>query len=705
MAIRMAAARHITTMLTPEKQQLMPAVGRILVAALPLLALAAVGHAQIVLDPIEVIANPLPSELGIAQAASEGQVSRERIAARPSLRPGEVLETVPGLIVTQHSGEGKANQYFLRGFNLDHGTDFAIFVDGMPINMPTHGHGQGYADINWLIPGLLGGVQYRKGPYFAEEGDFSSAGAAHIEFRDSLDHDFLTVTGGSFGYGRGIGATSKRIAGATVLAAAEIEHYDGPWARPDDLQKLNALLRYTRGTSDNGFSLTAAAYGARWNSTDQIPQRAVTDGLINRFDAIDPTDGGTTQRYSLSARWAERDGNALTRANAYVIYSNLRLYNDFTYLLNDPLNGDQFKQSDRRFIVGGSLSRTYEHDLIGYKAETTLGVQTRYDNIDVGLFNTQQRNILSNVRQDGVNEASIGLYGQNTLHWTPWLRTTLGLRGDIFYGSDASDLSANSGTLARGIVSPKGGIVFGPFGPAEFYANAGTGYHSNDVRGATIALDPADRLTPAQRVPLLVRSKGAEIGSRVAISDTLQASAAFFVLDFDSELVFSGDAGTTEASRPSRRIGGEFNALYRPFPWVVLDLDAALTRARFTNFDPVGDRIPGAGTSVISAGAQFDKLGPYFGAIQLRYFGRRPLIEDNSVTSKPTLLLSARAGYRVTEGIELRLDIYNLLGSRSHQIDYFYASRLPREPLAGVSDVHFHPVEPTSVRASVTVTM
>jgi outer membrane receptor protein involved in Fe transport len=393
----------------------------------------------------------------------------------------------------------------------------------------------------------------------------------------------------------------------------------------------------------------------------------------------------------------------VTRANAYIIASDLRLYNDFTFFLRDPVNGDQFKQSDRRFVFGGALSREYRHTLFGSPAETTFGLQTRYDRIDVGLFNTAQRNILSVVRDDTVDEASTGLYAQNTLHGTPWLRTNLGLRGDVFYGNDRSNLAINSGSLTRGIASPKAGIVFGPFGDAEFYGNAGTGYHSNDVRGATIRIDPNDQVSALKRVPLLVRSKGAEIGSRVQIADMLQASAALFVLDFDSELVFSGDAGTTEASRPSRRIGGEINMLYRPLPWLVLDVDAAYSRARFTNSDPVGDHIPGAATSVVSAGAQFDKLGPYFGAIQLRYFGRRPLMEENTVTSKPTLLLSARAGYRLTESIELRLDIFNLLGSTAHQIDYFYASRLPGEPLEGVNDVHFKPVEPTAVRAGVAI--
>jgi hypothetical protein len=330
----------------------------VLAACASLLSHAAVAQVQ-TLERIEVVGSPPPPALGTAGAASEGEISREQIEARPVYRPGEIVETVPGLIVTQHSGEGKANQYFLRGFNLDHGTDLALFADGMPVNMRTHGHGQGYADLNFLIPELVSGIAYRKGPYFAEEGDFASAGAARIEYLDKLDRDVLAGTEGSFGFLRGLGATSRPLGDGSLLSAVELQHYDGPWERPDDLQKANGILRWTRGRRDDGFSLTAMAYGARWNSTDQIAARAVPSGDVGRFGTLDPTDGGNAERYSLSARWnqPQRDGQLF--AAAYAIRSTLTLYNDFTYFLRDPVNGDQFKQTDARTVVGAEVGRRW----------------------------------------------------------------------------------------------------------------------------------------------------------------------------------------------------------------------------------------------------------------------------------------------------------------------------------------------------------
>jgi hypothetical protein len=237
------------------------------------LAMLIAGSAQAqvtVLDRVLVTASPLPAMLGTADSASEGDVPRQQLEARPVYRPGELLETAPGLIVTQHSGEGKANQYFLRGFNLDHGTDLAITVDGMPVNMPTHGHGQGYADINWLMPELASGLTYRKGPYFADEGDFSSAGAVHIDYLDRLPSNLAELTAGSFGYARALAAAGAPLSGGTIIAAGELQHYDGPWTRPDDLNRFNSMLRYAKGDSENGVSLTGLAYGAHWNSTDQV---------------------------------------------------------------------------------------------------------------------------------------------------------------------------------------------------------------------------------------------------------------------------------------------------------------------------------------------------------------------------------------------------------------------------------------------------
>jgi hypothetical protein len=631
-------------------------------------------------------------------AASAMTISGAEVNARPFSRPGEALEAVPGLIVTQHSGEGKANQYFLRGFNLDHGTDLAIKIDGMPVNMPTHGHGQGYADINFMIPELIQSVNVRKGPYFADVGDFGSAGSLTIDYINRLPKNILETTNGTFGYHRALAAGSTAVGAGTLLAAVEGVKYNGPWEVPDNIRKLNGVLRYSQGTATDGFALSAMAYSNGWNSTDQVAQRAIDQGVIGRFGSLDPTDGGVSSRFSLSSNWAQSSEYGQSKINAYAINSSLRLYNNFTYFLDDPVNGDQFSQMDRRTVYGLDASHAFDVRVGGIETQTRIGLQTRGDDIRVGLFKTLQRETLSTVREDSVREGNVGLWADTTARWTDWLRTTVGIREDYFAGRVLSDTPANSGSAQASMTSPKAGIVLGPWYKTEFYGNAGYGLHSNDIRGATITVDPIDKVTPQDRVPLLVRSKGAEIGVRTKAVEGLTSSLAVFVLDFDSELLFVGDAGTTEASRPSRRVGMEWTNQYQVLPWVRLDFDLAYTRARFTDLDPAGNFIPGAPAWVAAGGMTVGGERGWFGALRGRYFGPRPLIEDDSVRSQASLIFNARAGYRFENGLRLQLDVLNLFNAKTNQIEYYYLSRLPGEPIGGVADRHVHPAEPLAVR-------
>jgi len=631
-------------------------------------------------------------------AASAMTISGADVNARPFSRPGEVLEAVPGLIVTQHSGEGKANQYFLRGFNLDHGTDLAISVDGMPVNMPTHGHGQGYADINFMIPELIQSVNVRKGPYFADVGDFGSAGSVVIDYANRLPKNIAELTFGSFGYRRALAAGSTAVGAGTLLAAFEGVGYNGPWDVPDNVRKLNGVLRYSQGTATDGFTLSAMAYSNGWNSTDQVAQRAIDQGLIGRFGTLDPTDGGVSSRFSLSGNLAGSSEYGQSKISAYAVNSSLRLYNNFTYFLDDPASGDQFSQMDRRTVYGFNASHAFDMRVGGIETQTRVGLQTRGDDIRVGLFKTFQRETLSTVREDSVREGNVGLWADTTARWTDWLRTTIGIREDHFAGRVRSDTPANSGNAQASMTSPKAGVVLGPWYRTELYGNAGYGLHSNDIRGATITVDPIDKVTPQDRVPLLVRSKGAEIGVRTKAVEGLTSSLAVFVLDFDSELLFVGDAGTTEPSRPGRRVGVEWTNQYKVLPWMQLDLDGAYTRARFTDVDPAGNFIPGAPAWIASGGVTFGGETGWFGALRGRYFGPRPLIEDDSVRSQSSLIFNARAGYRFDNGLKLQLDVLNLFNARTNQIEYYYLSRLPGEPIGGVADRHVHPAEPLAVR-------
>lgn len=650
--------------------------------------------------PAITVSGPRDIEAEPTDAASERRISGETINTRPIERPGEMLEAAPGLIVTQHSGEGKANQYFLRGFNLDHGTDLAIWLDGMPVNMRTHGHGQGYADVNFLIPELVESMLVRKGPYWAQEGDFASVGALRLDYAHRLERNILSVTGGSYGYWRGLAAGSIPLGQGTLTAAGEIVRYDGPWVVPDATRKYNGVVRYTEGTAADGFSLTAMAYTNSWHSTDQIPQRGWLDGSIDRFGAVDQTDGGDAQRYSLSARWSRTGERSSQNVEGYFIYQTLNLYNNFSYFLDDPVDGDQFQQSDKRRILGLNARHTQLTPFWGFDSSSTLGLQFRYDDINVGLFNTVQRTPTNTIRNDHVSETSLGLWGENRTKWTDWMRSIVGLRGDMYWAADDSDTPANSGSMAAFLASPKAGLVFGPFARSELFLNAGLGFHSNDARGTFITVDPADRTTSQQPVPLLVRTRGAEVGARTQVLKGLDAAVALFALEMDSEILFVGDAGTTVASRPSRRLGIEWTSHYRPLAWARFDFDFAWTDARFTNYDPAGDRIPGAPGTIASAGIVLGEETGWFGALRWRYFGARPLVEDGSVSSTPTSLFNARVGYVFDNGLRLQLDGFNIFNAQAQQVAYFYQSQL-RGEAAPVDDVHFHPVEPFALRFTV----
>ena len=632
--------------------------------------------------------------LEMADSASEGVTGSSDLERRPILRPGELLETVPGVIVTQHSGSGKANQYFLRGFNLDHGTDFRVTVDGVPVNMPTHGHGQGYSDLNFLIPEIVERVHYKKGAYYADEGDFSAAGAADMEMASSLSQGIIQVTGGSYDYGRLLVADSIEAGGGQLLGALEGLRNDGPWDRPEDYRKLNSLVRYSKGDGVRGFTITAMGYDGEWDAADQIPLRAVEEGGISRFGTIDPTDGGSSHRYSLSAELRRGDAGSLTRVRGYALDYNLALFSNFTYFLDDPVNGDQFQQVDDRFVLGLEVERQWALSWQDRDVEVAAGLQARGDDISNGLFHTRERQLLSITREDDVRQLSAGPYAQARVHWNRWLRTVAGLRADYYHAEVESNLPENSGTEDSFLLSPKLSVILGPWKKTELYLNVGNGFHSNDARGATIRVDPRTG-EPVGRVDPLVRATSADFGVRTEVVPDLQAAVTAFALELDSELLFVGDAGGTEASRPSRRTGIELQTFWRPRPWLSIDADAALSKARFRDDDPAGDRIPGAIERAVAAGISVD--GKVFGSLRLRHFGPRPLTEDGSVESGSSTLVNGTLGYDLGNGLRLALEAFNLLNERVSDIDYFYESRLPGETEA-VEDIHFHPAEPRSAR-------
>ena len=650
------------------------------------------------------VVNARGALIGEASSASQGYVSQQEIALRPLLRTGEVLEMVPGMVVTQHSGTGKANQYFLRGFNLDHGTDFATFVDGMPVNMRTHGHGQGYTDLNFIIPEAIESIAYQKGSYYADVGDFSGAGSASLNTASRLDHGLLQLTAGQDNYYRALAMDSVQAAGGDWLYAVERNTYDGPWRDIDeDLDKTSLLLKHSRKLGGGDWSLTFMGYDNSWNSADQIPERAVNNGLIDELGSLDDSVGGKSSRYSLSTAW-HKDGLQLS---VYAIRYDMKLWSNFTYYLDDPVNGDQFEQVDERWIYGGQASYVWHSELAGLAMSNRIGADLRYDDIsEVGLYHTQNRQRLGTVRSDDVGELSTGVFAENTLYWNDNLRSVIGLRYDYYdfdvdtrtaVNSNGVDLTPNSGNASDDNIALKGSLIYALSSEWETYVSAGQGLHSNDARGTTIRVDPGDG-SAVKRVDPLVDSMGYEIGLRGFWNQRLNASLALWQLDLDSELLFVGDAGNTEASRASRRQGVEFTGYYRMTDSLTLDLEYAWTDAEFKDHAPEGNDIPGAIEHVAQAGVSAQFAGGWYGSVRVRYFGERPLTEDGSVTSEATTVVNMKAAYETRDWV-FSADVLNLFDSDDHDIDYFYESQLAAETSA-VEDVHYHVMEPRTLRFS-----
>ena len=632
--------------------------------------------------------------IGIATSGSEGVVGYRDFEDRPLSRVGELVENVPGLIATQHSGSGKANQYFLRGFNLDHGTDLAGFVDGAPINLRGHGHGHGYLDLNFLIPELVERIDYRKGPYYADVGDFSAAGTIKFQTVDTLPAPIAEVEVGMYNYYRGLLAGSFKLGAGDLLIGVNGVKSNGVWDLDERLGRINALVKYSQGTRDHGFDTEFSGYRSTWHSTDQVPARAIASGLIGRYGNIDPYLGGETTRLSLSGQ-----GHfGRTQVSAYGLYYKFRLTSNFTYFLDDPVNGDEFQQRDERGVFGGAIKHTIPATLFGRPVTFVLGADTRYDHVaPVGLYHSEFGNIIGTRRKDRVDEYSGGLYGEAQIAVTDRLRAILGARGDIVGYRVRASNPLNSGDGVASIGSPKAALAWKANDHLELYADYGQSYHSNDVRGATITVDPV-ALTPVDRVPVLVRSEGYEGGARVEYG-RFNAALVGFYLHLDSELVFQGDSGSTQPQGATRRYGGEFNAFWRPLDRLALDAQAAITNVRFTDA-PGMDRIPNSVGFVAAGGLRYDATKRLTVTLRVRHFGPAPLIEDNSARSHATTLVNTGVYYTLGRA-KLAVDVLNLFDSTDNDITYFYTSRLQGEPDGGVDDYHLHPVEKRQVRASV----
>lgn len=665
------------------------------------------------LQEVTVTAQRL-SLIGTTSTASQGIVVNDELALTPAYRPAQLLETVPGLDVTSHSGEGKANQYLLRGYNLDHGTNLAVFVDGMPVNEPTHAHGQGYADLNFMIPELATNISYTKGTYYADVGDFGSVGSIRLNYLNSLPGE-VTASAGTFGFQRLFSADAQPLpGGAHLLEAVELQHYDGPWAnKPDDQRKVNAVLRLSDGDAARGYSLTAMFYHGLWNAHTDQPERAVADGLITRWNTLDPSDGGQAQRSSLSGQYQWLIGAGQFSANAYVINNDLYLWNDFSHFLIDPIHGDQEQQHENRATVGADASYAWSVQFAGARQELVSGLHTRDDYNTVSRLPSEDRVLLTQTQlaavdyptnfseQDQIRLHSFAAYVQDTTHWTDWFRTVLGVREDLMQGSDTG---SNAGSASAALFQPKASLIFRPRRNTELYLSYGRGFHSDDLRGVNQAASSG-----MDGAPLIASQTGEEIGVRQQFGARVAATLALYNLKAQSETTYNPDVGQDSAGPGSIRRGLEVNLTYQALRWLEFYGSYSPNRARYTSdYDDgtghVGRYLPNAPFATGSFQMYIKARGPWDASLEYRYLSAYPLSSDDEVQGHGYGEWNGDVYYSFPGHWKLGLGVYNILNRKGDAMEYWYTDRLRGEPLDGVADVHFHPLEPISERLTISRT-
>ena len=690
--------------------------------------------------------------LGVAVTASQGSVTQKEVELRPIYRVGQLFETVPGLMVTVHSGESKANQYQLRGIDLGHGSDFAAFVDDMPVNRGTNAHGQGYADQNFLMPQIVSGLDYTKGPYYAEIGDFGAVGSAHVHLTNDLPNQ-VSVSAGTLGEYEGfVGGTHHFDDNNRIWAAVDVLHLDGPWHPPSDFNKINAAVRFSHGSEADGFSLTGMYHKSAGRLETDQSIYAVQTGLIDRFGVLDPTDHGRSERWSLSGHYGATGDHWKFSANAFTIHSTMVLNNNFTHFLADPVNGDQEQQDETRDVHGADAAFSLDQSIFGIRSETTLGVQERYDRVYVDRRHTHELKVLDycmaltplppdtvlpppppdtplGALESGGGQAFLAVgnacnadiahindlagYVQNTTYWVPWLRTVVGIREEYFWSSDHSLTTGFQGSSSQTLAQPKGSLVLGPWNKTELYVSAGRGFHSNDVRGVFGTVPLEGLAATAGLTPLLAPVTGEEVGLRTNIIPKVNVEVALFQEDFTSQLAYDEDQGQDRPTAPSRRQGIEVSAQYHPFHWIEFNTDLAFSKARYrgsldslqNDFGLDGPYVANAPNFIGSVGVLVDNLGPWSGALQWRALGSYDLADgDPTPQDKGYNEFNLEVGYQVNRMLKLEVSVYNLLNSKANAAAFYYESQLTPDPASDVTGVQFHPLEPLSARFSATVT-
>jgi len=658
-----------------------------------------------------VLETRVEAEAPTSTASAETVRDRDLVLRHPA-SPEDVLRVVPGLVIAQHQGGGKADQLFLRGFDADHGTDVALFIDGVPINMPSHGHGQGFADLHFLIPEAIDRIDVTKGPYFAEYGDFDTAGAINLRTRRSFGESSVAATYGSFSSYRLLGIASPTFNEGLPWLAAEVAGTQGPFDSPENLQRYNVFVKETLAlNASTVVSFLFSAYGSGWNASGQIPLRAVEAGQLSRFGSIDPSEGGQTQRQMIIASLEQRTGaQDLVQLTAYAVRYQLRLFSDFTFQLRDPENFDEIEQDDGRFYTGLTARFRASRNIGRVKAITTIGAQVRYDDIHTQLWHVAKRDRLPMCFEDGANPCSdahiaqtnIGLYLEEDLRIAPWIRVVAGARADLFEfnvdsrkGTEGNGAAApTTGVVQKGIVNPKLQIVLRPMPWWDIYLDGGGGFHSNDARG----------IIASGGSGALPRAWGAEVGTRLRLFGKLDLGAALWLLHLQSEQVFNADEGGTSPSDPSQRYGLDLEARYAIFPWLWADGDLSLAHAQYTLDRGNGNAVALAPTRTATLGLSLLHPDGYRGRIGLRYVGERPATQDRSLFAEGYTVIDLSLGYRRSFW-EVGVVVENLFNASWREAQFANESQLrlaPYNETAPVTDIHFTPGAPINVRGTAT---
>ena len=586
--------------------------------------------------------------VGTAEAASEGSVSGADLLVKPLFKTAELLESMPGMVAVQHSGSGKANQYFLRGFNLDHGTDYSVMVDGMPMNLRSHGHGQGYLDVNGLIPETVERIDYRKGPYRADMGDLSMAGASMIKTIDRLDNNFVTLGSGEFGWRRLAGGVTHETQDSSLTFIGEYKQNDGPWQKEEDLNHLALWTKYFRDMDFGNLMVTLSGYEADWDPTEQIPERAFgTAACPDEFCALDPTAEGETSRWILTSELTGEDWAATLYGQLY----------DWT-MSSNPTYDYQINQFDKRWTIGGKFNKT----LIDEMRFTLIGGgDFRHDDGSrIGVEHTDRGVYVEDIGANAIEETSYGTYLEATWHATNTLRVIGGVRADYFdFQTSALNSLSVSGTDSDTQVSPKMALAWNALDDLELYANWGRGFHSNDARGVVNSIDP---------VPGLSQGTGKELGGRWTVGD-FKFTATYWWLDQDSELIFVGDSNSVEPKGASERDGYEFTLFWQPATWLGIDAVYTHSDARYVN-NPEGDfveqAVEEAGQIGISASRNDWDL-----ALRLRYLGPYALTADNTQRSESLTMVSVRGAWH-WNNLTAFAEVINLMDTDKKEIVYYY---------------------------------